>query len=1364
MKSLIIFIISLFSIYFGGAQSLIERSSGSTTPLDSNLFVGKSFRVPVFRDTTDANTYRTLDSSGKIVYSFTDNSLFLRTSSHKWVNIESDSKYFDGASTNFDGTKYVYTHKGSPVDSALSIFSVVVGDGRISISKTPDSVAHIILDTTGLGGSTDSTIFQTKFRSDTGRSNIYSTAFLKLNKTDTGAMLSPYKTSYPRQAISVTGPSIFYNPSTGLINSTATTLPDVTGHDGDALIVSGGSIQWSSISGTLQTVLDAGNSADQSLTVSHDFGGGVDGNIGLITNDGSGSTSPYLEVVDQSDGSARTVGYSAQGIKFGSGNPFSGSTTLFFPSTIPAGAYFPLTVNGVAADPSGNITISGGGVTDIFGRSGSITAQTGDYTVSQVTGAKSITQASSDSSALVTAINGKQATLVSGTNIKTINSATILGSTNIQVIVPADTVFSHNQIVALPSIYFPLVGGSVTGVGGNGFIGLIPQSSVPSTPVSGVKLYARSTGGLSWIGTNGYTRTLLGTYLTGDHAYQLQNKDYTLADSLDVTLKLSSSNYDWTRAGNLLSIKNVIDTLILGHINNYTNPTAQVRIGGSLYVYNSDDQLLLSDSSKYTSGTVQGGTIDLNKIGSGGDNLNVAGIRWYMEGASSSPTLFGVGRVAITARNASAGNGFGLQVKSAQTMIGTGTQTQPFSSASLTVNTNAKNTGVDAADFRTNDSSYHFLRIFASGNSVFGKNTDNAIGRVQIGGKLTIDTASTGSYTADSLLTVNIGEVKKIKNYFIAGNGGVWIGVGATAYDGAANETVAIGKLDSASSPGSVAIGAGAAAVFSTRYDASANNNGLGVAIGAGAKSLSWRAVAIGAGAIAASTSSTVIGYAAYCAMVHGVSEGRGSDLPLLPAYIYNGIGMTSAPINIGTNTNYDFGIGNWWGNKIAIPPTGIDPGSNLSPSTVTLSYHGKDAYDNIDSTQLNADAGHIGIAAGRGTGTGKGGQIRFYTTPTLGAGNNVKNNLYIVARYWGNGDYLQSIDDSTATDIPSATAAWNSTRQGVLFPRMTTTQMNAISSPASGLTIINSDSAYSLFVYSGATWVNQHSTTGAGTGITTLNTLSGSVQTFATGTSGTDFAISSSGTTHTFNIPDASASNRGLITTGTQTIAGTKTFSGANTFSSNLTVQGQFSTNATSANANLTSGGSNTLSGAQSTTQYEVNGNTIQYRVGVRGSASTVATAAADVFAMVIGDNNYTEATSGTSAMGGGLRINTQTFVNGSGATTDFQNLYVGDAPSSTATNNYSINVGDALFRNKIFISTGSNKAVGTATLVGGTVTVSNTSVTSSSKIFLTDATTGALTNIGTPTVGTITAGTGFVINSSNVLDTSNINWVILN
>jgi len=50
------------------------------------------------------------------------------------------------------------------------------------------------------------------------------------------------------------------------------------------------------------------------------------------------------------------------------------------------------------------------------------------------------------------------------------------------------------------------------------------------------------------------------------------------------------------------------------------------------------------------------------------------------------------------------------------------------------------------------------------------------------------------------------------------------------------------------------------------------------------------------------------------------------------------------------------------------------------------------------------------------------------------------------------------------------------------------------------------------------------------GSGITSLNGLTASTQTFSTGTSGTDFNISSATSTHTFNLPTASATNRGAL------------------------------------------------------------------------------------------------------------------------------------------------------------------------------------------------------------------------------------------
>lgn len=79
----------------------------------------------------------------------------------------------------------------------------------------------------------------------------------------------------------------------------------------------------------------------------------------------------------------------------------------------------------------------------------------------------------------------------------------------------------------------------------------------------------------------------------------------------------------------------------------------------------------------------------------------------------------------------------------------------------------------------------------------------------------------------------------------------------------------------------------------------------------------------------------------------------------------------------------------------------------------------------------------------------------------------------------------------------------------------------------------------------------------GSGGGLTTLNGLNtetNPAQTFAVGTSGTDFAISSSTSTHTFNIPTASATNRGLLSTSDWSTFNAKAPTTAPTFGTSAT------------------------------------------------------------------------------------------------------------------------------------------------------------------------------------------------------------------
>jgi hypothetical protein len=78
------------------------------------------------------------------------------------------------------------------------------------------------------------------------------------------------------------------------------------------------------------------------------------------------------------------------------------------------------------------------------------------------------------------------------------------------------------------------------------------------------------------------------------------------------------------------------------------------------------------------------------------------------------------------------------------------------------------------------------------------------------------------------------------------------------------------------------------------------------------------------------------------------------------------------------------------------------------------------------------------------------------------------------------------------------------------------------------------------------------------------------------------------------------------------------------------------------------------------------------------------------------------------------------------------------------------------------ITLKGGSNAKIGTGTLSSGAATIATTAVTANSVIFLTDTNSG-IVNLGALTVSSQTAGTGFTVKSSNALDTSTFNWLII-
>lgn len=80
----------------------------------------------------------------------------------------------------------------------------------------------------------------------------------------------------------------------------------------------------------------------------------------------------------------------------------------------------------------------------------------------------------------------------------------------------------------------------------------------------------------------------------------------------------------------------------------------------------------------------------------------------------------------------------------------------------------------------------------------------------------------------------------------------------------------------------------------------------------------------------------------------------------------------------------------------------------------------------------------------------------------------------------------------------------------------------------------------------------------------------------------------------------------------------------------------------------------------------------------------------------------------------------------------------------------------------NGVYVKEGTNATSGVATLSGGTVTVNTTKVTATSRIQITIQG-GTLTNVGSTYVASRIAGTSFTIASTNILDASDVAWLII-
>jgi hypothetical protein len=166
----------------------------------------------------------------------------------------------------------------------------------------------------------------------------------------------------------------------------------------------------------------------------------------------------------------------------------------------------------------------------------------------------------------------------------------------------------------------------------------------------------------------------------------------------------------------------------------------------------------------------------------------------------------------------------------------------------------------------------------------------------------------------------------------------------------------------------------------------------------------------------------------------------------------------------------------------------------------------------------------------------------------------------------------LLKYDGTTFTSIASSSAVPEAITSGTLIDLYLTSlaipQTTLLSTDrlAIRVYIVNSTGGRTITMHTENSHLCEIITNFAG-GVSALNGLTANTQYFATGTSGTNFAISSVGDTHTFNLPTASGTNRGALSSADWT-----TFNGKYTLPSLTSGSVLFSNGTTIAqdNANL--------------------------------------------------------------------------------------------------------------------------------------------------------------------------------------------------
>jgi len=268
-----------------------------------------------------------------------------------------------------------------------------------------------------------------------------------------------------------------------------------------------------------------------------------------------------------------------------------------------------------------------------------------------------------------------------------------------------------------------------------------------------------------------------------------------------------------------------------------------------------------------------------------------------------------------------------------------------------------------------------------------------------------------------------------------------------------------------------------------------------------------------------------------------------------------------------------------------------------------------------------------------------------------------------------------------------------------------------ALSSSATGLTYTNTTGVFSFTAgYSIPTNASQTQwDTAYSNRISTLNGLTAATQNFSTGMSGTDFNISSTTATHTFNIPDASATARGFVNTGTQTFAGAKTFNGKPTIANTSDVYSEMTTSSVDGDnffgfSNTGDGNSSWGIGRRNTGEFWIANYTGNFLSGTRTTPLVIASTGAATFSSSVTVNGSINTTDGFYSSKAGSDV-----IAG-GAYIQFTNAAFIQANAGLGLDFWTLPTGGGGWTQRMRLTNGGNFLIGTTTDSGYKLDVNGT------------------------------------------------------